>query len=126
MYTDDSLKAVVGPEMLIIVLSCFHRLVGPAFNSYDVTELSAPIARLLGLYHSSTTVPKPMGLNLTAASTAKWLGGRSATFLGVEFSGAYGVAWLSMPKRYRVLHELDSQGCGCLQRGRGAERSEGT
>jgi hypothetical protein len=40
MYTDDSLKAVVGPEMMIIVLSCFHRLVGPAFNSYDVTELS--------------------------------------------------------------------------------------
>ena len=46
------------------------------------------MAELLGLYHASTAVPKPMGLNLTAAAQSKWLGGQSATFVGVEFSAA--------------------------------------
>jgi hypothetical protein len=66
------------------------------------------VAHLLGLRYVAASVPRPMGLNLTAASQSKWLGGQSGTFIGgVEFSAAYGVAWLGMPKRLRVLHGLE-------------------
>mgnify|MGYP002810217701 CR=1 FL=1 len=56
----------------------------------------------------TATTPKPMGLNLAAARQSKWLGGVSATFIGIECSGAYGVAWLSKPKRLRVLMSIAS------------------
>ena len=107
MYTDDSLKAVVGPSGAVLVASCFYRLVGPAHMSTDVVEVASGVCRLLGIRHVAATVPRPGGLNFIAAKTSKWGGGASAVWVGVGFSGAWGILWIPPQKRLRTVRSID-------------------
>ena len=107
MYTDDSLKGAVGPEGGVIVASCFWRLVGPTHMSQDAIEVAHGVCRLLGLRHVAATVPRTGGLNFIAASTKKWGGGHSAIWVGVGFSGAWGIAWITPAKRIRTTRSIE-------------------
>ena len=107
MYTDDSLKAAVGPQGAVIVASCFWRLVGPVHMSCDVVEVASGVCRLLGIRHVAATVPRPGGLNFIAARTTKWGGGASAVWVGVGFSGAWGILWIPPQKRLRTMRSVD-------------------
>jgi hypothetical protein len=107
MYTDDSLKAAVGPEGSVLIASCFWRLVGPVHISSDATEVAHGVCHLLGVRHVAASVPRTGGLNFIAAATTKWGGGHSAVWVGVGFSGAWGVAWIIPSKRLRTLDSID-------------------
>ena len=107
MYTDDSLKAAVGPEGSVVVASCFWRLVGPVHISCDAAEVARGVCRLLGLRHVAATVPRTGGLNFIAAATKKWGGGHSAVWVGVGFSGAWGIAWITPAKRVRTMASIE-------------------
>ena len=107
MYTDDSLKAAVGPEGSVVVASCFWRLVGPVHISCDAAEVAQGVCRLLGLRHVAATVPRTGGLNFIAAATKKWGGGHSAVWVGVGFSGAWGIAWITPAKRVRTMTSIE-------------------
>jgi hypothetical protein len=107
MYTDDSLKAAIGPEGAVVLASCFWRLIGPVHVSADATEVAQGVCHLLGIRHVAATVPRTGGLNFIAAATTKWGGGLSAVWVGVGFSGAWGVAWIIPSKRLRTLRSID-------------------
>jgi hypothetical protein len=107
MYTDDSLKAVVGPKGAVILASRFWRLVGPVHMPSDVIEVAQGVCRLLSLRHVAASVPRTGGLDFIAAKTSKWGGGAAAIWVGAGFSGAWGIAWVPPVKRLRAARSIE-------------------